>query len=168
MISSLSRLPLVWKALGCLGTQTVFTHHRDWHLCASLFARLLAWQDEALVYGDRLLLVSAATNATLSTSPHQSIHGTLPPTAIPLSMVFLSLSGIFISTFTLVFAYISASVQDKQVRVSAYALAMATFAISPCGSMISCATRRNSSGRKSRTKAANTGCSSGIEARDYA
>jgi DHA1 family tetracycline resistance protein-like MFS transporter len=55
---------------------------------------------------------------------------TLPPVAIPLFVILLSLSGIFSSTFTLVFAYISDSVQKRDERVSAYGLALATFGLS--------------------------------------
>jgi DHA1 family tetracycline resistance protein-like MFS transporter len=119
------KLSDVWGRKPCLLITVIGT-------CAPACSlAFFAWQDETLlVDGDRLLLGSAATNATLSSSPHQSIHYTFPPSAIPLFMVFLSLSGIFSSTFTLVFAYISDSVQEKQERVSAYGLALATFGLS--------------------------------------
>ena len=55
---------------------------------------------------------------------------TLPPLAIPVFIVLLSLSGIFSSTFTLVFAYISDSVHERNERVTAYGLALATFGLS--------------------------------------
>jgi len=55
---------------------------------------------------------------------------TLHPTAITVFVVLLSLSGIFSSTFTLVFAYISDSVRNQDERVSAYGLALATFGLS--------------------------------------
>lgn len=42
----------------------------------------------------------------------------------------LALSGIFSSTFTLTFAYISDTVPNKEDRVSAYGLALATFGLS--------------------------------------
>ena len=65
----------------------------------------------------------------------------LPPMAIPTFVVLLSLSGIFSSTFPLVFAYISDTVkpssssssssEDKNHdRVAAYGLALATFGLS--------------------------------------
>lgn len=52
------------------------------------------------------------------------------PYAITLFIVLLSLSGIFSSTFTLVFAYISDTVIEQEERVSAYGLALATFGLS--------------------------------------
>ncbi|KAG7356713.1 tetracycline resistance protein [Nitzschia inconspicua] len=54
----------------------------------------------------------------------------LPPMAIPIFVILLSLSGVFSSTFTLVFAYISDSVRGRDERVSAYGLALATFGLS--------------------------------------
>jgi DHA1 family tetracycline resistance protein-like MFS transporter len=54
----------------------------------------------------------------------------LPPMAIPLFVVLLSFSGLFSSTFPLVFAYISDSVQERNERVTAYGLALATFGLS--------------------------------------
>ena len=54
----------------------------------------------------------------------------LQPHAISIFVVLLSLSGIFSSTFTLTFAYISDSVHDRQSRVSAFGLALATFGLS--------------------------------------
>lgn len=54
----------------------------------------------------------------------------LQPHAISIFVVLLSLSGIFSSTFTLTFAYISDSVHDRQARVSAFGLALATFGLS--------------------------------------
>jgi DHA1 family tetracycline resistance protein-like MFS transporter len=52
------------------------------------------------------------------------------PYAISVFVVLLSLSGIFSSTFTLVFAYISDTVKNQDERVSAYGLALATFGLS--------------------------------------
>ncbi|KAL7512047.1 hypothetical protein ACHAXN_009495 [Cyclotella atomus] len=49
---------------------------------------------------------------------------------IDLFVFLLALSGIFSSTFTLTFAYISDVVQDKNGRVAAYGLALATFGLS--------------------------------------
>jgi MFS transporter, DHA1 family, tetracycline resistance protein len=45
-------------------------------------------------------------------------------------VVFLALSGVFSSTFTLTFAYISDVVKRKKDRVTAYGLALATFGLS--------------------------------------
>lgn len=50
--------------------------------------------------------------------------------AITTFVVLLALSGVFSSTFTLVFAYISDSVTQQDERVSAYGLALATFGLS--------------------------------------
>jgi DHA1 family tetracycline resistance protein-like MFS transporter len=54
----------------------------------------------------------------------------IPPNAITVFVVLLALSGIFSSTFTLVFAYISDTVHKQDDRVSAYGLALATFGLS--------------------------------------
>lgn len=51
------------------------------------------------------------------------------PHAITVFVVLLALSGIFSSTFTLVFAYISDTVPNRDERVSAYGLALATFGL---------------------------------------
>lgn len=45
-------------------------------------------------------------------------------------VILLALSGVFSSTFTLTFAYISDTVKRKKDRVSAYGLALATFGLS--------------------------------------
>ena len=63
-------------------------------------------------------------------SAPSSLDSPFPPMAIPLFVILLSLSGIFSSTFTLVFAYISDSVRERNERVSAYGLALATFGLS--------------------------------------
>lgn len=65
-----------------------------------------------------------------STSSDTGIHQTIQPQAITVFVVLLSLSGIFSSTFTLVFAYISDTVKQQDERVSAYGLALATFGLS--------------------------------------
>jgi DHA1 family tetracycline resistance protein-like MFS transporter len=52
------------------------------------------------------------------------------PSAIDIFVVLLALSGVFSSTFTLVFAYISDTVRQRDERVSAYGLALATFGLS--------------------------------------
>jgi MFS family permease len=51
-------------------------------------------------------------------------------TAITVFIILFALSGVFSSTFTLVFAYISDTVQNQEERVSAYGLALATFGLS--------------------------------------
>jgi Major Facilitator Superfamily. len=45
-------------------------------------------------------------------------------------VILLSISGLFSSTFTLTFAYISDTVENKKDRVTAYGLALATFGLS--------------------------------------
>jgi DHA1 family tetracycline resistance protein-like MFS transporter len=62
----------------------------------------------------------------LSTNGAEAMH----PHAITVFVVLLALSGIFSSTFTLVFAYISDTVLQQEERVSAYGLALATFGLS--------------------------------------
>jgi MFS transporter, DHA1 family, tetracycline resistance protein len=57
-------------------------------------------------------------------------HNSLHPEAISVFVILLALSGIFSSTFTLVFAYISDTVKQQDERVSAYGLALATFGLS--------------------------------------
>ena len=52
------------------------------------------------------------------------------PYAITTFVVLFALSGLFASTFTLVFAYISDTVRNQDERVSAYGLALATFGLS--------------------------------------
>lgn len=54
----------------------------------------------------------------------------LKPEAITIFVVLLALSGLFSSTFTLVFAYISDTVKRRDERVTAYGLAMATLGLS--------------------------------------
>lgn len=89
---------------------------------------------------------TAAVNVTDMTEPNEDSAGTmwpaafgessqaikesLHPNAITIFVILLSLSGIFSSTFTLVFAYISDTVQKRDERVSAYGLALATFGLS--------------------------------------
>jgi MFS family permease len=52
------------------------------------------------------------------------------PHAITSFVILLALSGVFSSTFTLIFAYISDTVRRQDERVSAYGLALATFGLS--------------------------------------
>jgi DHA1 family tetracycline resistance protein-like MFS transporter len=63
-------------------------------------------------------------------SPEVGVHQAINPQAITVFVVLLSISGIFSSTFTLVFAYISDTVHNQDERVSAYGLALATFGLS--------------------------------------
>ncbi|CAJ1948563.1 unnamed protein product [Cylindrotheca closterium] len=81
---------------------------------------------------DTSLLYSYYRNGTLDLPEGviTRIHYTMPPSAIPLFVVLLSLSGIFSSTFTLVFAYISDTVETRNERVSAFGLALACFGLS--------------------------------------
>lgn len=58
--------------------------------------------------------------ALVDSSTTNSLH----PNAITIFVVLLALSGIFSSTFTLVFAYISDTIQKRDERVSAYGLAL--------------------------------------------
>jgi len=75
--------------------------------------------------------IVTTTTATTNSEELVVVSGeTLPPMAIPLFVVLLSFSGLFSSTFPLVFAYISDSVQERNERVTAYGLALATFGLS--------------------------------------
>jgi len=54
----------------------------------------------------------------------------LHPHAITIFVALLALSGVFSSTFTIVFAYISDTVRERDERVTAYGLALAMFGLS--------------------------------------
>jgi DHA1 family tetracycline resistance protein-like MFS transporter len=71
---------------------------------------------------------STETAPSSSDTSHQS--QALHPSAIPVFCILMAASGIFSSTFTLVFAYISDTIQKRDERVSAYGLALATFGLS--------------------------------------
>ena len=79
---------------------------------------------------NNMTMTTTIPSSSSSSSSSSTMHYSLPPTAIPLFVVLLSLSGIFSSTFTLVFAYISDTVKHRGERVSAYGLALATFGLS--------------------------------------
>jgi MFS family permease len=88
---------------------------------------LFSWQKITIVDNEEDLSSSSSINlknATGASSSHQ-IHYSLPQSAIPMFVLLLSLSGMFSSTFTLVFAYISDTVKHRNERVSAYGLALA-------------------------------------------
>jgi len=74
--------------------------------------------------------ISTVVASYSSTDAAAEPSDVLPPLAIPLFVALLSFSGIFSSTFPLVFAYISDSVQERKERVTAYGLALATFGLS--------------------------------------
>jgi len=73
---------------------------------------------------------------------HVTTTTVVHPAAFSLFIVLLCISGIFSSTFTLVFAYISDTVRQQEERVSAYGLALATFGLSytigPMAGMYKC------------------------------
>ena len=73
---------------------------------------------------------SGRSSSTSNEDDSVSFQEVLGHRAIPIFIVLLSLSGIFSSTFTLVFAYISDTVRQQEERVSAYGLALATFGLS--------------------------------------
>jgi MFS family permease len=84
--------------------------------------------------GDTALFLEQPSAAT---TPLDSGGLLLPPTttqhhttAITVFIILFALSGVFSSTFTLVFAYISDTVHNQEERVSAYGLALATFGLS--------------------------------------
>ena len=79
---------------------------------------------------DAAAAVWSNTMGESESSVTTTIYYPIPPNAITVFVVLLALSGIFSSTFTLVFAYISDTVHKRDDRVSAYGLALATFGLS--------------------------------------
>jgi DHA1 family tetracycline resistance protein-like MFS transporter len=104
--------------------------------CAPVCAlALLPWDEAPDV--SNVAANETITNMTTTDSlqvnamwPLVASQSTLKPEAITIFVVLLALSGIFSSTFTLVFAYISDTVKRRDERVSAYGLAMATLGLS--------------------------------------
>lgn len=88
-----------------------------------------AWDEPKMVH-TFLNGTSTIVSSPGSDDGSSELSQALPPLAIPLFVVLLSLSGLFSSTFPLVFAYISDSVQERNERVTAYGLALATFGLS--------------------------------------
>jgi MFS family permease len=70
------------------------------------------------------------SNTTAYNSEEAAQLSRVHPHAINIFVILLALSGIFTSTFTLIFAYISDTVPRQDERVSAYGLALATFGLS--------------------------------------
>lgn len=70
------------------------------------------------------------SNTTSYNSDEAAQLSRVHPHAINIFVILLALSGVFTSTFTLVFAYISDTVRRQDERVSAYGLALATFGLS--------------------------------------
>jgi len=106
---------------------------------------LLSWEPSSVIPHDNAALnITTAVNVTDISEPDDESAGaamwpalmdsasrnSLHPNAITIFVILLSLSGIFSSTFTLVFAYISDTVTKRDERVSAYGLALATFGLS--------------------------------------
>ncbi len=80
---------------------------------------------------------SALALASLLSSPVPTLNTDDPPHSDPatvyslqLFVVLFGISGLFASTFTLTFAYISDTTSDPKVRVGAYGMALATFGAS--------------------------------------
>jgi MFS transporter, DHA1 family, tetracycline resistance protein len=80
--------------------------------------------------GDTLYLEPSASAATVAATYDDDDGQPRHHTAITVFIILFALSGVFSSTFTLVFAYISDTVQNQEERVSAYGLALATFGLS--------------------------------------
>lgn len=72
------------------------------------------------------VLEMPAGDISATTEPLRELH----PHAMTIFIILLALSGLFASTFTLVFAYISDTVSNQDDRVAAYGLALATFGLS--------------------------------------
>ena len=85
-----------------------------------------SWDNESAL-AETQFANGTITTTTTTSGEHLEV---LPPLAIPLFVVLLSFSGLFSSTFPLVFAYISDSIQERNERVTAYGLALATFGLS--------------------------------------
>lgn len=95
---------------------------------------LLSWNpdlrpDSATIASEAAIDITGESEQTTALGPAYW-GSTSQPQAITIFVVLLSLSGIFSSTFTLVFAYISDTVKERDERVSAYGLALATFGLS--------------------------------------
>lgn len=88
------------------------------------------WLEEAWPMAVNATTTAESFSLEASAQQQQQQEFYLPPLAIPVFVALLSLSGIFSSTFTLVFAYISDTVKSRNERVSAYGLALATFGLS--------------------------------------
>lgn len=73
---------------------------------------------------------SSIISSLLGRSSEQTIEPDLHPHAITIFVALLALSGVFSSTFTIVFAFISDTVRERDERVTAYGLALATFGLS--------------------------------------
>mmetsp|Transcript_3130 Transcript_3130/g.6911 ORF Transcript_3130/g.6911 Transcript_3130/m.6911 type:complete len:624 (+) Transcript_3130:2-1873(+) len=98
--------------------------------CAPVCSLALFGWDTTISAQDFLNETSTIVVDSGSNNGSAELSYSLPPMAIPLFVVLLSLSGVFSSTFPLVFAYISDSVQERNERVTAYGLALATFGLS--------------------------------------
>jgi MFS transporter, DHA1 family, tetracycline resistance protein len=110
--------------------------------CAPVCAlALLPWEPLPKNFIESNSTTSSSMNVSVATSSNN--EGVMWPLFFPTNqqyslktggitvfVVLLAISGIFSSTFTLVFAYISDSVRRKDERVSAYGLAMATLGLS--------------------------------------
>ena len=99
------------------------------------------WDDDASYGGTMPASSSSSTSGgtedTSDETPWPLVYGSnhddissVQSRAIAIFVTLLALSGIFSSTFTLVFAYISDTVRQQEERVSAYGLALATFGLS--------------------------------------
>lgn len=72
----------------------------------------------------------ATSSSTFESNESSFFLSVMPLHRIDVFVLLLALSGIFSSTFTLTFAYISDIVHDRDGRVAAYGLALATFGLS--------------------------------------
>jgi DHA1 family tetracycline resistance protein-like MFS transporter len=98
---------------------------------------LLSWEPSsstATVYTNMTTMTTELNDdesaAMWPMSSDQSHDALQHPNAITVFCILMAFSGIFSSTFTLVFAYISDTIQKRDERVSAYGLALATFGLS--------------------------------------
>lgn len=92
-------------------------------------------QDGILMEDGETSLSEGTYYPVTSSSTFDSIESSFGLSFMPLNRIdvfvlLLALSGVFSSTFTLTFAYISDIVHDRDGRVAAYGMALATFGLS--------------------------------------
>jgi DHA1 family tetracycline resistance protein-like MFS transporter len=95
-------------------------------ICSLAF---FTWDDDSSVVSEENTM-DQDDGGVWTTTTSETISNVIHPHAISVFVVLLALSGVFSSTFTLVFAYISDTVKKQEDRVSAYGLALATFGLS--------------------------------------
>ena len=112
-----------------------------WGSLSSLSSSISSGKDNDGGLPDGIVMEDGETSSTSSSSSSTFDSNNFHESSFLLSffplhhridvfVILLALSGIFSSTFTLTFAYISDVVHDRDGRVAAYGLALATFGLS--------------------------------------